>query len=61
MYQLQLVMVALTRFVACVLPWSGIDVERYRDYVLSLDDHFHDGRKENFFESAMVAGKILAG
>lgn len=36
---------------------GGIDVERYRDYVLSLDDHFSPLVSGYFFESAMVAGR----
>ena len=36
---------------------GGIDVERYRDYVLSLDDHFSPLVEGYFFESAMVAGR----
>lgn len=36
---------------------GGVDVERYRDYVLSLDDHFSPLVDGYFFESAMVAGR----
>lgn len=36
---------------------GGIDVDAYRDYVLSLDDHFSPLTSGYFFESAMVAGR----
>lgn len=36
---------------------GGIDVERYRDYVLSLHDEFSPLKTGYFFESAMVAGR----
>lgn len=36
---------------------GGIDVEKYRDYCLSIDDHFSPLVEGPFWESAMVAGK----
>lgn len=36
---------------------GGIDVEKYREYVLSLHDEFSPLKTGYFFESAMVAGR----